>query len=90
MTIGQLCYSQEYCTNCPARKQCSVLPLFYSEKQYQDWRNSVAKMFIHCTEPLHLPYAIVSAGLQTGLQMMVLMDKRRKRELELHPEYSPE
>jgi len=86
-TIGQVCYSHEYCTDCPARKQCSIRPMFYSEKEYQNWRTTTFQTAQQFAQAIGFPHICIPLGLNVGLQMM---DKRRKRELELHPEYSPE
>lgn len=76
---------QEFCTNCPERKDCKVRPLFYSDEQYAEYRQQVICKTTHLVSLMEFPKDAISIGLNIGISMM---DKRRERELELHPTYS--
>ena len=86
MTRGQICFEHEYCTDCPERKDCTVRPTFYSEEQYQEWRSQTLTDAKRIAEMLGFNSQIIPFGLDSGIKMM---DKRRAKELELHPTYSP-
>ena len=88
-TIGQVCYSHEYCTDCPARKQCSIRPLFYSEPEYQNWKTTTYLKIEQFVKPFVTPSLYASISFNVCLEMLS-MEVRKQRELELHPEYSPE
>lgn len=87
MTKGQICFSQEYCTDCPERKSCTVRPTFYSEEKYQCWRNETLDQTARIAKVFSFPTQSIPLGMDIGVKMM---DKRRAKELELHPTYSPE
>lgn len=87
MTKGQVCLSQKYCTDCPLRKDCTVRSIFYSETEYFYWRKQAYDTTVKMASFLSLPPTIIASGTICGIQMM---DKRRARELELYPKYSPE
>lgn len=86
MTNGQICFMNEYCTNCPIRKECTVRPLFYSENAYQKYRKETLAKSSLLAELMGFHKSDISLGLNVGMKMM---DKRRTKELELHPTYSP-
>ncbi len=85
MTKGQTCFLQEYCTNCPLRAECGIRPLFYSEEAYNKYKNEVLSISTKVAAGLGYSKETIPMGLNIGIQMM---DKRRKKELELHPTYS--
>ena len=87
MTNGQICFSQEYCTDCPLRKECAIREFFYSDKEYNNYKEQTCKMTASVAESLGVPKSFIPFGLNCGLRMM---DKRRAKELEIHPTYSPE
>lgn len=84
-TRGQICFSQEFCTNCPERKNCKVRPLFYSDKQYEEYWTKTLNISKQIAISMQIPKNVIPIGLDLGKKMM---DKRRKKELELHPTYS--
>lgn len=84
-TRGQICFSQEFCTDCPERADCSIRPLFYSDKQYEEYRNKTLNISKQIAISMQIPKDVIPIGLNLGMKMM---DKRRKKELELHPTYS--
>lgn len=87
MTNGQICFIHEYCTDCPIRKECAVRPIFYSDKDYELYRQQTLMYSSIIAKRLKFPNAFIPAGLNIGLQMM---DKRRAKEIKEHPTYSPE
>lgn len=87
MTRGQICFLNEYCTNCPIRKNCTVRPIFYSEEEYQAWKDLSFANMKALLNGLNINPNFISSGADLGFDMM---DKRRAKELELHPTYSKE
>lgn len=87
MTIGQTCFLHEYCTDCPERRNCTVRPTFYSDEEYQYWRNQALKQGEMTAKFLNFSNDAILIGLNIGVQMM---DKRRKKEREIHPTFSLE
>ena len=85
MTKGQICFQHKYCTDCPIRVECDVRPLFYSEEEYNAYKKETLALSTAIAERMGFPKALFPSGFNAGMQMM---DKRRKRELELHPTYS--
>lgn len=86
MTIGQICLLHEYCTDCPERKVCTIRPTFYSDEEYQCWKNQTLVTSILVAKMLGFSALSIPFG-EIGAQMM---DKRRAKELELHSTFSPE
>lgn len=87
MTMGQICFAHEYCTDCPIRKECTVRPLFYSEEAYQKYRKETLEKTSFIAKAMGFPDSFISFGLNMGITMM---DNRRKQELKIHPSYSKE
>lgn len=85
MTMGQICFSHEYCTDCPMRIECSVRPLFYSEEKYQVYRKETLEKTAFLARIMGIPEYTISPSLNIGIKMM---DKRRAQELKVHPTYS--
>lgn len=86
MTIGQVCFSHEYCTDCPARAECTVRPTFYDNSQYLAWRNETVETTKVLARSLyHMPEQLIDKGIESGIKMM---DKRRDMELRIHPTFS--
>lgn len=87
MAQSEVCSNQEYCTNCTIRKDCAIRRTFYSE-EYFKWRKESYDLIISTASKLFLAHssAIISGTLLTLQQM----DKRRDKEMELYPEFSPE
>lgn len=84
--IGKICAEHEACISCPCRVECTIRPTFYDEAEYNFWRASavaVAKLHL---KALGYPPLLAQLGVQ---QSITMMDKRRQKELELFPEYSP-
>lgn len=86
MSDGQICFLHEYCTNCPLRRECSIRPLFYSEQEYANWKQHTLDATKRMARLLGFPPSSIEPGTSLGLKMM---DKRRSKELELHPTFSP-
>ncbi len=84
MTNGEICFSQEYCTNCPIRKECTIRPIFYSDEEYDYYRQQTIHLSATIAE--NMGYSNPFNHLEAGVK---LMDKRRAKELEEHPTYSP-
>lgn len=86
MTMGQICFAHEYCTDCPVRKECTVRPTFYSDEEYAYWRKTSLEATKKVALLMGFPESCIPFGLDLGIQMM---DKRRAKELELFKTYSP-
>lgn len=82
MTRGRICSMHEFCTDCPDRKPCTMRLLFYSNEKYVQ----------ACKKSLTFAIRLESIGfsgiLTSVIISIILMDKRRKKELELYPTYS--
>ncbi len=81
-----ICTKQEYCTSCPSRKGCANRVNFYDEKNFfqtLDTSNSMAdSMFVE----MGFPKTIVT---HTNTIFVEQMKRKRNKELEEHPTYSP-
>lgn len=86
MTRGQICFLHEYCTDCPERKNCTVRPTFYSDEAYQKWKDQTIADASRVAKISGYNQQSIILGMNFGIKMM---DKRRAKELELHPTYSP-
>lgn len=84
MTRGQECFTQEYCTDCPNRKVCTIRPTFYSDEAYNAWKEDTIKKFNIVTSLQGVPPFIAQMGKEMALSMM---DKRRAEERRLHATY---
>lgn len=84
-TKGQTCLSHEYCTDCPLRVECNVRPIFYSDKEYQEYRKEILQISISIARKMGMPDYLSRQYLNDSMNMM---DKRRSKELELYPTYS--
>ena len=87
MTDGQICFLHEYCTDCPLRRKCPRRPLFYSEQEDANWKKHTLDSTKRMALLLGFPSSTIEPGASLGVNMM---DKRRSRELELHPTFSPD
>ena len=87
MTLSQICFQHEHCTNCPERINCTIRPLFYFEEKYQAWKDQSLCIMRIYLQDLNIDDRLIIAGANLGFDMM---DKRKARELELYPTYSKE
>lgn len=67
------------------RKDCCVRPLFYSDEEYEEYRKETLDVVTRIAEFMGFSKVGISLGLQFSMEML---DKRREKELELHPTYS--
>ena len=86
MQRSKTCEMHEYCTNCPARIGCGVRLGFYdSDEKYSE----AVKTANLLTLQLALAAGIDFCSCATEINNLGnLMDKKRRREKELHPFYS--
>ena len=84
--IGRICVDNEFCTNCPARTKCGMRELFYDNDAYEAVRAEVFVRASMVAALLGTPTLLIPLEVGANIQAM---DKRRRKELELHPKYSP-
>lgn len=82
-----VCSFQEYCTDCPVRKGCTRRMLYYKEEYLEILKiANISTIRFLCTYQ--------KMDFLTAISMIDKFckddDKKRQRELELHPTYSPE
>lgn len=84
--LAMTCSNQEYCTDCSARKGCICRRSFYcSKEQY----NTLKQEAIDSSSLIALSIGHSVDSVATSMFLFEKrMDKKRKRELELHPLYS--
>lgn len=82
MIRGQICSKHEFCTDCPERKPCTMRPLFYSKKKYEECCKK-SLVFAILRESMGSSGTFISVAIT-----IMLMNKRREKELELYPTYS--
>ena len=87
LTMGQECFTHEYCTNCPNRKVCTIRPKFYSDQAYNTWKDETVRKFNIITSLQGIHPFFAEMGKNIALNMM---DKRRAEERRLHETYVKE
>lgn len=81
------CKENEYCTNCPSRFGCETRLSFYSEKEYLENVELTSFLAIKMGIAMGMEY---NDCVKENNKMVNKMNKKRNRELELHPTYSVE
>ena len=87
MLSAQVCSNCEYCTDCPKRKDCAIRKIFYSESEYLKWRKEVIYS-ASALSSLIFPGSLYYEVSEVSRIEVRIMDKRRDKELMLHPTYS--
>ena len=85
--IGRICAENEYCTHCPARAECGVRLAFYDDDVYNMLSMEVFVRASAYAASLGFPAILIPTEVSRNIKAM---DKRRERELELHPSFSKE
>ncbi len=80
-SIGELCYQQKHCTNCPARQRCTIRPLFYDDDLYRHWQCKMIAQLRFSLGLLNFSQSTVEKAIATSL---CEMDARRSEELRLY------
>lgn len=83
---ASLCMQQEFCTYCSLRAKCAKRITFYNEKQFLDELVATDMLAISMLESLGFPEECITLSRTIFLQTMT---KKRNRELEENPIYSP-
>lgn len=83
---AKTCMLNDYCTDCPYRKDCSIRKLFYSD----DFHTSLSKMSATADSILLRFGYSHSTTFFAHSQFREEINKKREREMELHPTYSIE
>lgn len=81
-----LCMQHEFCTDCPLRANCKERVIFYNEEQFLEHleeSNRITDEFLALTG---MPEKI---ALLSKLIFIEMISKKRNKELEEHPTYSP-
>lgn len=86
-TIGQICLAHKYCTDCPKRKECTIRPSFYSDEDYEIWKEETIRKTRFVTKLLGYQDFIIEMSVQMCIEMM---NKRRQEERRLHQTYVKE
>ena len=85
MDIGRICAENEYCTHCPARAECGIRPIFYDSDAYEAIRLEVFAKASVFAAMIGTPKLLIPLEVGTNIRAM---DRRREKELELHPTFS--
>ena len=86
MTDELLCMVQEYCTACPIRKTCISRIDFYNEKRFLKNLEEANKLADERLLMAGIPKDIVVLSNTIFTEMIT---KKRDKELQEHPIYSP-
>lgn len=86
MQQSKSCQMHEYCTNCPARVGCIVRFGFYrSNEEYLELVKTVNILTLQIALANKMDFCSCAYEINN---IGNSMDKKRNRELELHPQYS--
>lgn len=83
---ARLCMEQQFCTHCPLRAKCEKRITFYNEKQFFEDLAKIESIAISVLKFLGFPEEEIDSSCTFFLDDM---NKKRNKELEEHPIYSP-
>lgn len=81
-----ICIQHEYCTNCPERAKCPKRITFYNKNQFCSELLETDLLASSILETMDFPANVIAISSSMFLEMMI---KKRNRELEEYPIYSP-